>query len=221
MNQDDKQQFFDLICGVHAFYRRDTSEFSMSVWWNAMQAFDLSAVRDALGRHAMNPDTGQFMPMPADVVKMLAGRTVDAAQVAWSKVDRAVRHVGTYASVAFDDALIHRVLQDMGGWTPLGRKSEEEWPFVAKEFETRYRGYAIRSERPPYPPYLIGIYEAENSRRGMDTAPPRLIGDAKQATTVMLGGGDSPAIRVTEASPEIVAQLAVKDRVRALIGAEA
>ncbi len=57
---------------------------------------------------------------------MLGGSTQDAALAAWSKVDRAVREVGPYQSVAFDDALIHRVLFEMGGWIPLGSKTEDE-----------------------------------------------------------------------------------------------
>lgn len=112
-----------------------------------MKPFDLAAVKDALNRHCVNPDNGQFMPKPADVVKLLQGSSQDGALVAWAKVDRAVRQVGTYSTVVFDDPIIHRVVQDMGGWVALGDKREKEWPFVAKEFENRYRGYPMRSFR--------------------------------------------------------------------------
>ncbi|GAB4059255.1 DUF6475 domain-containing protein [Uliginosibacterium sediminicola] len=207
MLTEDFDAFRDLIAGVHAFYRRELSSFGLSVWWNAMRAYDLAAVSDAVGRHCVNPDTGQFMPMPADVVKMLSGRTVDAALLAWSKVDRAIRHVGGNQSVAFDDGLIHRVLLDMGGWAPMRMKSEEELVFVGKEFVNRYRGYAMRSERPAYPAYLPGVYEAENTRRGMKTDPPRMIGAPDQVAAVMLAGGNCPAIRVTPAAPELMAML--------------
>jgi len=77
-------------------------------------------------RHLMNPDTGQFLPKPADIVRMLGGRTLDRALMAWAKVDKAVRQIGTYESVVFDDALIHRVLHEMGGWVGMGQKTENE-----------------------------------------------------------------------------------------------
>lgn len=189
--------FRDLMKGVHDFYAKDLSEFAMSVWWESMRQYDLPAVQQAMNRHVMNPDAGQFMPKPADVVRMLGGTTADAALRAWAKVDRAVRQVGPYASVAFDDALIHRVLHDMGGWVGLGQKSEDEWPFVAREFETRYRGYAMRNERPEYPPVLIGLAEAENGTRGMRSEPPRLIGDAEKARIVLSGGTTRPLIGFT------------------------
>lgn len=190
MKDSDKAQFFTLIGGVYAFYRQDMSQFAGSVWWQAMQPFDFAAVADALNRHCVNPDTGQFMPKPADVVKMLQGSTQDSAMVAWSKVDKGVRQVGTYASVVFDDPIIHRVIHDMGGWVALGTKDEKEWPFVAKEFENRYRGYRVRNETPEYPKQLAGIAESQNSREGRHSQPPVLIGKSEAAKRVLQGGSD-------------------------------
>ena len=194
MTDADKPKFFNLIAGVYAFYRQDISDFAGSVWWEAMKPFDLAAVADALNRHCVNPDTGQFMPKPADVVKMLSGSSQDSAMVAWAKVDKSIRQVGTYASVVFDDPIIHRVLHDMGGWVALGTKSERDWPFVAKEFENRYRGYRIRNETPEYPKSLIGIAEAQNNQNGHKSDPPVLVGDARRAKQVLLGGSDKPMV---------------------------
>lgn len=199
MLDTDRPRFFGLLADVYAFYNREFSEFAGNVWWNAMRPFDASAVQDALGRHCVNPDAGQYLPKPADVVRMLQGSTQDAALVAWAKVDRALRQVGTYQSVAFDDPLIHRVLSDMGGWPPLGTKTEADWPFVAKEFENRYRGYRMRSERPEYPPVLIGHAEAQNARSGFAAPAPVLIGNREQAEAVMLGGTNAPMVEFTRA----------------------
>lgn len=194
MKDSDKAQFFTLVAGVYAFYRQDMSDFAGGVWWQAMQPFDFAAVSDALNRHCVNPDSGQFMPKPADVVKMLRGSTQDSAMVAWSKVDKGVRQVGTYASVVFDDPIIHRVIHDMGGWVALGTKGENEWPFVAKEFENRYRGYKVRNETPDYPKTLIGIAEAQNSTEGRQSQAPVLIGRSDIAKQVLLGGSDKQLV---------------------------
>jgi hypothetical protein len=164
-----------------------------------MKPYDYRAVADALNRHCVNPDSGQFAPKPADVVKMLQGSTQDSALVAWAKVDRAVRSCGTYNSVVFDDPIIHRVIMDMGGWVQVGGKDEKEWPFVAKEFETRYRGYKMRNETPEYQRVLTGIAESQNNRVGHKSNPPVLIGHAEQAKRVMLGGSDNPQLTFTRA----------------------
>lgn len=200
MQTNDFDRFAELLGGVFELYNREASPFALQIWWEALRPYDLPAVQLAFSRHVQNPDTGQFPPKPADVIRMLGGTTQDSALRAWAKVDKGVRHVGPYASVAFDDALIHRVLHDMGGWVGLASKTEDEWPFVAKEFENRYRGYAMRNERPEYPPVLTGIAEAENVRRGLRSDPPRLIGDASKAETVMQGGTSRPLIGFATAS---------------------
>ena len=203
MQSSDFDGFSDVIGAVFELYAKPVSEFATQIWWEALKPFDLPAVRLALSRHVQNPDTGQFPPKPADVIRMLGGTTQDSALRAWAKVDKAVRQVGTYASVAFDDALIHRVLHDMGGWVGLGQKTEDEWPFVAREFENRYRGYAMRGERPDYPPVLIGLSEADNATRGHKPDGARLIGDADKARAVMAGGTIKPliAFSVADALP--------------------
>lgn len=188
MNDNHKIDFLELIANVYAFYRQDFSSFAGGVWYEAMKPFDLTAVADALNRHCINPDNGQFMPKPADIVKMLKGSSMDSALVAWSKVDKAIRQVGTYESVVFDDSLIHRVLADMGGWQKVGMANEQEWPFVAKEFETRYRGYSMRNTKPDYPPVMVGIAQSQNEQQGFIVKSPRLLGDTDNASAVYLGG---------------------------------
>ena len=111
MEIDDFQKFHDGISGVMSFYGKSVSRFALDVWWTALRRFDLVAIVDAFNRHLANPDTGQFAPKPADIIRMLQGSTQDSALRAWAKVDHAVRSVGTYCDVVFDDALIHRVIR--------------------------------------------------------------------------------------------------------------
>jgi len=203
MTPQDASRFTALVSDVYAFYRQDFSAFAGKVWWAAMQPFDFPAVAEAFNRHAVNPDSGQFMPKPADIVKMLQGSTQDAALVAWAKVDRAVRTVGTYRSVVFDDPLIHRVLTEMGGWIEVGRKTEDEWPFVRNEFVNRYRGYRMRSEVPDYPPHLIGMSEAQNSKAGFRIEAPLLLGNPEAATKVSRHGSNAPLLTVTQMSEQL------------------
>lgn len=201
MIERDRKPFFALIAGVYAFYDKGFSDFAGRVWWEAMNPFDLKAIGDALNRHCVNPDVGQFMPKPADVVRMLQGSTQDSALAAWSKLDRAVREVGTYRSVVFEDALIHRIVLEMGGWVALGMKNEEEWPFVRNEFVNRYRGYRGRSEIPEYPPVLIGLAEANNRKGGFEIEPPILIGNPESAKRVMVSGSNQHILPTQQLAP--------------------
>jgi hypothetical protein len=199
MRHEDKPDFAGLMVSIGEYYGREISDGLMDMYWHGLQHYDLAAVRDALNRHVSNPDSGQFMPKIADITKMLGGTTQDSALRAWAKVDQAVRRVGTYRDVAFDDPLIHRVLHDMGGWVAMGQKTEDEWPFVAKEFENRYRGFRARSETPEYPPVLNGIAGMHNRQQGHQIEPPMLIGNPTLAQQVMKLGSEKPMIGFTQA----------------------
>jgi len=100
MIQSEFENFSTVLAAVGDLYSKPVGDFALTLWWNALKDYDLNAVKDALGRHVRNPDNGQFMPKPADVVRMMQGSTQDSAQAAWAKVDRAVRHVGPYQTVA-------------------------------------------------------------------------------------------------------------------------
>lgn len=199
MVESDKKRFFATLTGVADYYGKELSKGVLNVYWEGLREYDLEAVEKALWAHAKNPDSGQWMPKVADVAKMLEGRTADQAAVAWSKVDRAVRQVGSYADVVFDDALIHRVLHDMGGWLQLMAKTEADWPFIAKEFENRYRGYRMRGEVPDYPPVLIGLANAQNGKQGFALQAPILIGNQHLAAHVLAGGSTAPLIEMRRA----------------------
>lgn len=194
MRVDDFRKFHEGIAGVMGFYGKSLSRFALDVWWAALRTYELPAIIDAFNRHLANPDAGQFVPKPADIIRMLQGSTQDSALRAWAKVDRAVRSVGTYCDVVFDDVLIHRVIQDMGGWIGLGAKSEAEWPFVAKEFENRYRGFRSRNENPPYVPVLIGIATAYNEPKRFESGKPVLIGNRRLAERVRREGTNQPVL---------------------------
>jgi len=209
MQQRDFDCFVDIIQAVSEQYGKRLSDSVLALYWQGLQDFELIAVRDALGRHLRNTDTGQFMPKIADIIKMLQGSSLDSALNAWAKVDRALRQVGPYETVVFDDPLIHRVLHDMGGWMMLGQKTDDEWPFVAREFEQRYRGFKSRNERFEYPAKLIGVSEAHNSKEGHKTAQPMLIGDATQAKAVMLAGANGGKLLGLTRMSEVIDNVAM------------
>lgn len=193
--QQPSKAFIERLAAVYAFYGKDFNLQILSVWWGVLKTYDESAVFDALTRHAGDPDHGQFLPRPADIVRLIQGGTQDSALVAWSKVERAVRSVGIYESVIFDDAIIHSVISDMGGWIKLCGITEDELPFRAKEFENRYRGYRTRGHLSTWPRHLIGIAESQNGQRGFNVAPPIMIGDADRCQLVYRGGSNSPALQ--------------------------
>lgn len=216
MTQPDLEEFALMLGAVYEFYSKTPSASALEIWWAALKPFDLAAVRRALGQHALNPDRGQFIPKPADVVLMLGGSTLDSGLVAWSKFEQALHSIGPYRSVVFDDPIIHRVVEDMGGWTALARCSGKDWPFKQNEFVNRYRSFRMRGETPAYPPKLVGISEAENSvngwagdERAKKEAEPVLIGDSAAAVKVLAGGSTTARLEFNRLS-DVAKQIEAK-----------
>ena len=203
MQSTDKKRFATLLSGIADYYGKELSNGVIALYWQGLEQYDINAVEKALWEHTQNPDNGQFMPKIADVARNLQGRTVDQASIAWSKVDAAIRRIGTYSDVVFDDPIIHRVISDMGGWIAFGVIDDKEWPFTGNQFKTRYQGYRIRGEVPEYQPVLTGIANAHNSKEGHKTQPPMLIGDESKAKQVMLAGTNEQLIQMRLAGDSI------------------
>ena len=127
----------------------------------------------------MDPDVGQFVPKPADVVKKISGTKSDNAMLAWGKVTTAIRHGGS-KSVCFDDPAINQTILDMGGWPALCMTETDKLQFKAKSFESRYKQYVANPPQNP-PTHLIGREEKSNNQFGFTSDAPVMIGDKQQA----------------------------------------
>lgn len=204
MTDQDKREFKELITSVLAFYRQDASTFALQVWWAACEHYDMEQVRRALNAHAVDPERGQFAPKPADIVKALAGTKTDRARVAWGKAFDAMQRIGAYRSVAFDDPVIHAVIEDLGGWTKVCRSDMEELSHLERRFCEAYRAYSGRPDM-AFPAKLIGEFEAINRHEGRKVAPPVLIGDPQKAADVLRLGGTGAKTQFTLASSVIPA----------------
>lgn len=204
MQEQDKAKFSTLVTEVLAFYRQDVSRFAMSVWWEACKGFDFEQVAKAFNAHAVDPERGQFAPKPADVVKALAGTKTDRARLAWGKAFDAMQRVGAYQSVAFDDPVIHAVIEDLGGWTKVCRSDMEQLSYMEHRFCEAYRAYATRPDV-EYPAKLIGEFEAINRHEGRKVAPPILIGNPQKAAEVLRLGGSGQKAQFTLASDVVPA----------------
>lgn len=203
MQPSEKKAFLTLMADVYAFHRQPFSKFTGETWWRAMQPFDYAAVNDAFIRQTMNPDSGQYLPKPADIVRMLGGTTIDRAATAWTEVDFGVRTVGPWKSVVFDDPIIHRVIADMGGWVKLCGTSADDYPFVAKDMQTRYRGFVMQPLGSNYPAVLVGLAESQNALAGFLSQQPVAIGDPEKCRLVFRNGSERPRI---QSGPMLISQ---------------
>lgn len=198
MERSDFDRFGMALSACAELYGKTVSEGAMSLWWQVLQRFDIDAVERAFCEAVESPDSGQFMPRPADLVKRLEGTSADRSLIAWGKVLDAMQRVGAYQSVVFDDGAIHGAISDMGGWAAICRSETDELPFTQKRFCDLHRAYSARPDM-PYPARLVGDHELHNAPRGYSVAPPMLIGDAQRAQAVERLGSVGPKTAITAA----------------------
>ena len=185
-NKADFQKMLDAVFLLYGKHEPDPSVVGMS--WAALERFSLDDVRQGLNIHAQDTEQGQFLPKPADIIRGIEGSSGTRSEMAWTKVDKAVRGIGPNRTVVFDDPIIHTVISDMGGWIDLCFCNDKEYSFKHNEFVKRYKGYANRPQQPA-PSKLIGVEESYNERNGFPGKDqPVLIGDKAQAMLVFQNG---------------------------------
>lgn len=190
----DLKRFADTMLAMCELYGKDLSKPALALWWELLADYPIEDVERGVRACMRSPDHGQFMPKPADVIRAIEGTSADRAVLAWGRVVEAMRLVGAYRSVAFDDIAIHAAVQDLGGWAHLCRQGLDEMPFLQKRFVDAYKA----AQGKPAPGYLPGQFEAENALRGYDVAPPVLIGDpARAEANARLGRVTKSAIGLT------------------------
>jgi hypothetical protein len=203
MKLTERMNFAECLMGLGALYGKPVNEFLIEIYWQACAKYEFQDVQKSLQAHVNNPDQGQFMPKPADIVRYLEGTSHTQALQAWSEVMKGISSAGCYSSVVFDDPIIHAVLSEMGGWISICKINEEELPFKAREFEKRYAAYVLHKPK-NYPSYLVGLIELQNSAHGHPFEKPLLLGDHQKALAVYQQGNNNlssndPLITINQA----------------------
>ncbi|MDX2165091.1 MAG: DUF6475 domain-containing protein [Gammaproteobacteria bacterium] len=170
MKPEEKTEFVKLFTGIAELYGKNISPYLFEIYWYSLEKYSLHEVKTAAQLHAVNPDVGQFMPKPADFVRYIEGKSQERALFAWQKVISAMKLVGAYQSIIFDDKLIHHVIDEMGGWISFCRADEAKMLFIFQDFSRHYIACLSRSPN-DCPSQLTGITEHQNRLFGHWVAP--------------------------------------------------
>ena len=186
MIEQDVSKFAVLIAGIGEVYDKTFTPAVIEIYWSVLKSFKFDEVKNAVRKHFANPDSGKYLPKPADIIMAIDGSQQNQALLAWTKASYAAQRVGRYTSVTFDDALIHAVIEDMGGWWRFCSKDDRS-AFIAKEFQDRYRNY-ITNKPIRHLKRLAGIIESQSSYGEYSCDTPVLIGDKNKANQVFATG---------------------------------
>jgi hypothetical protein len=134
-----------------------------SLYWKTLESFTDEQCEAAFKELIFS---SKFFPKPADFLEILRGKQEDQATLAWVKVIETLRRHGPWASVCFDDPVIHSIIKFMGGWGSLGDWKNSELVWKQKNFINLY-GVMSRGNG-KHPQYLPGLCETDNDFKGWD-----------------------------------------------------
>ena len=167
-----------LILYVADYYKDNLPEPVFNFWLNGLAEFPFEDIKTAFEKWMMTSDR---MPKIANIREILQGSVEDLALAALLKVERAMELHGAYATVVFDDPVIHATIQSLGGWIKSCRQTESEFTWWKKDFRERYEHCLRYGMGGEIPPKLTGIFDEKNLTLGEKPQEPKVIGDYEKA----------------------------------------
>lgn len=148
MKNEDKRAFFDLMMAAGEVYGREVTKPMAAIYFSALANASIEQVQEAMMAHMQNPDSGQFFPKPADLIKQMTGTTKqqdaaieDRAAIAWACIERDIRRVGSYGSLKLDDKQALATVKAMGGWQSICQTETSKMEWKRKEFIRMYETF--------------------------------------------------------------------------------
>jgi len=90
----DETAFTALIAKTWRFYGKTPTGEDVAAWFELLESFPLDAVATAFKRHLTDPERGQYLPKPADVIRHLPAAVHDdrpGPDEAWGLLLRVIR----------------------------------------------------------------------------------------------------------------------------------
>jgi len=159
----DKKAFAEAMALLAEVYDREVSEQLVGIYFEALRELSIEELCSAIGNLIKTRVFPSF-PKPAEIIVACRGTDDDRALRAWLTALDALRRIGPWDSVRFArDPVIHSVVEAMGGWGRFCEMEKDEVPFRQKDFMQYYR--LLHNEK--HPEHLAGIFEIDNSEKGL------------------------------------------------------
>lgn len=148
MKEQDKSAFRDMMMAAGEVYGREITKPLLQMYFAALAQVGIEKVQAAMMAHMQNPDSGQFFPKPADIIKQMTGTTKqqdaaieDKAAIAWACIERDIRRIGSYGTLKLEDKQALATVKAMGGWQSICQTETSKMEWKRKEFIRMYETF--------------------------------------------------------------------------------
>ena len=171
MQDQDKSAFRDMMMAAGEVYGREITKPLLQMYFAALAQAGIDQVQAAMKAHMQNPDSGQFFPKPADLIKQMTGTTKqqdaaieDRAAIAWACIERDIRRIGSYGTLKLEDKQALATVKAMGGWQSICQTETSKMEWKRKEFIRMYEAFE-RTPLEALPSSLPGRIELSEVKR--------------------------------------------------------
>jgi len=133
----DRERLLTTLAAVYAFYERELTELACEFWCDDMGNFPVDAVERAFAAHRRDPERGQWLPKPADIIRQLQGDTTQRAALAWGEALDCARAGG--AGYARLQPATRAALDSIGGMLALRRADDSQVSFLQRQFVAAHK----------------------------------------------------------------------------------
>lgn len=192
MENKDFKNFCKDLAGLGEMFGKQINDTLYELYWEFLKDLSLEDFNRAANILAR---TSKFFPRPVEFREQVLPDITVRASLAYNKIHNAFISAGAYSTVIFDDAVIHAVIDNLGGWVKYCNLTDDEVKWWRKDFERLYRDmYPLVARGELIPPRTLpGLYAIDS--HATDTAQkPVIIGDKQKALAwvkeLILEGGE-------------------------------
>ena len=179
MNRD---RFARAMAALGEAFSQEASPAKVELFYKALGDLTIDQFEQAVWTVINTRVTATF-PKVAEIRAALTGDSETVAQIALDKAEDAVGTYGAYRCIAFDDPIIHSVLERFGGWVKWCETPVDEMKWIRRDFLRYYQHYM--SQPPEGQVKLLGgIGMVDNAAFG---EPPDIgyVGDVTRAKALI------------------------------------
>lgn len=187
-------KFTELMAILTKYFKEDMGESIAELYYQRLKDYSIDQVEKAIGRAIYEL---KFMPKIVELVEFIGSgpaKLEDIATIQADLVIRAIRRIGGYRSVNFQDPVTKAVIERcFGGWIQMCEELmevDEKW--FRKDFAKYYQSYSRQNIRIKHS--LPGRHEVFNQIRGYLEHIPEPI----QVETALIEGFEDKDIKRIE-----------------------
>ena len=193
---DSLSQFLN---DMFEYYGKPPKSGALRIYRRALEGIQIEQLYNMFDKHIADPDSGQFIPKVADLVKVSSGTKSGNALAAWDKVYRAISEIGPYSTFTLDDPWAMRCIEEIGGFQRLCELTDDDLKFKANEFTKLYESHRAQGKPSDYPSKIKGIVELENKSE----EDVLLVGDKRWAERNLENGKQRAGLNINKLKLDI------------------